>query len=169
MRPSSVLQQLNLSDDNDTNVASTINDSPSVLHQHEPCIYYTNTSRFFGEDNIYLLWPIDDFAIACDHKETASQIWDAIDEFLAEPLKREDGIFVQHNGIVILQTDDFICPILTISTNVRHRFIAIKNFSPKLKQDQAKEIHRTSNSWSMNLEHEFGTWIIFIHDQLLKN
>lgn len=97
MRPSSVLQQLNSSDDNDTNVTSTINDSPSAQHQHEP----------------------------------------------AEPLKREDGIFVQHNGIVILQTDDFICPLLTISTNVRHRFIAIKNFSPKLKQDQAKETHRT--------------------------
>ena len=78
-----------------------------VPTQHEPCIYL-NTSGRFGENEIYLLRQVDDFAIACDRRETAIKIWDAMDKFLAEPLKREDGIVKRHNGIDILQTDTYI-------------------------------------------------------------
>ena len=61
--------------------------SPS---QHEPCIYI-NTSKKYGEDIIYLLRQVDDFAIACDDATTANKIWDYMDTFLSEPLKREVG------------------------------------------------------------------------------
>ena len=78
-----------------------------VPTQHEPCIY-TNTTGRFGETDIYLLRQVDDFAIACNDQATATKIWDAMDTFLAEPLKREEGIVTRHNGIDILQTDAFI-------------------------------------------------------------
>ena len=75
--------------------------------QHEPCIY-TNTTENFGEPDIYLLRQVDDLAIACDRPETARKIWDAMDKYLSEPLKRETSIVTRHNGIDILQTDMFI-------------------------------------------------------------
>ena len=78
-----------------------------ISSQHEPCIY-TNTTKKYGEDIIYLLRQVDDFAIACDDQSTANKIWDDMDTFLSEPLKREIGFVKRHNGIDILQSDMFI-------------------------------------------------------------
>ena len=67
---------------------------------HEPCIYITYTTT----ETIYLLRQVDDFAIACDDKSTATYYWDKLDEHLKEPLKRESGLMRRHNGIDIEQT-----------------------------------------------------------------
>ena len=74
---------------------------------HEPCIY-RNTTKEFGEDEIYLLRQVDDFAVACDCQSTAEKVWDAMDKFLSEPLKREKSYVTRHNGIDIDQTRWFI-------------------------------------------------------------
>ena len=74
---------------------------------HEPCIY-RNTTKRFGEDEIFLLRQVDDFAVACDSQRTAENVWDALDEYLSEPLKRESSYVKRHNGIDIDQTKWFI-------------------------------------------------------------
>ena len=71
---------------------------------HEPCLYI----KYTPTETIYMLRQVDDFAIACDDKETATSHWDQIDNFLKEPLKREKGLLTRHNGIDILQTQDFV-------------------------------------------------------------
>ena len=73
--------------------------------KHEPCLYYLHKDHF-GEE-MYLLRQVDDFALACDSKESADKIWDIIDSKLSENLKRE-GILKRHNGIDIQQTEEFI-------------------------------------------------------------
>ena len=50
---------------------------------HEPCIYI----KFTLTETIYLLRQVDDFAIACDDKQTAFNCWDEMDTHLKEPLK----------------------------------------------------------------------------------
>ena len=67
---------------------------------HEPCIYI----KFTTTETIYLLRQVDDFAIACDDKETAFGYWDELDTHLKEPLKRESGLLHRHNGIDIEQS-----------------------------------------------------------------
>ena len=71
---------------------------------HEPCIYI----KYTPTETIYMLRQVDDFAIACDHKDTATLYWDEMDRYLKEPLKREHNLLTRHNGIDILQTSDFI-------------------------------------------------------------
>ena len=71
---------------------------------HEPCIYIKYTST----ETIYLLRQVDDFAIACDHKSTATECWNEMDTHLKEPLKRESGLISRHNGIDIVQSKDSI-------------------------------------------------------------
>ena len=78
-----------------------------ISTHHEPCIY-RNTTKRFGEDEIYLLRQVDDFAVACDNQHTAEKVWDAMDTFLAEPLKREKSYVRRHNGIDINQSKWFI-------------------------------------------------------------
>ena len=68
---------------------------------HEPCIYI----RYTTTETIYLLRQVDDFAIACDDKATATKYWDELDTHLKEPLKRESGLISRHNGIDIIQSD----------------------------------------------------------------
>ena len=75
--------------------------------QHEPCIYISLNGKF-GETEILLLRQVDDFAVACRYKDTATKIRDALDAHLSEPLKRETGYVTRHNGIDILQTRHFI-------------------------------------------------------------
>ena len=67
---------------------------------HEPCIYI----KFTPTETIYLLRQVDDFAVACDDKATATKCWDEMDTYLKEPLKRESGLISRHNGIDILQS-----------------------------------------------------------------
>ena len=67
---------------------------------HEPCIYI----KFTPTETIYLLRQVDDFAIACDDKKTATFYWDEMDKHLKEPLKRESGLLKRHNGIDIIQS-----------------------------------------------------------------
>ena len=55
-----------------------------------------------------MLRQVDDFAIACDNIETATHYWNKMDRHLKEPLKREKGLLTRHNGIDILQTEDFV-------------------------------------------------------------
>ena len=78
-----------------------------ISTHHEPCIY-RNTTKRFGEDEIYLLRQVDDFAVACNNQHTAEKVWDAMDTFLAEPLKREKSYVRRHNGIDINQSKWFI-------------------------------------------------------------
>ena len=72
---------------------------------HERCIYRID-KEIFGEE-IYLLRQVDDFAVACDTEAVAEKIWDLIDSKLSEKLKRE-GILERHNGIDIVQSQDFV-------------------------------------------------------------
>ena len=67
---------------------------------HEPCIYI----KYTPTETIYLLRQVDDFAIACDSKSTATFYWDELDKFLKEPLKRESDLLTRHNGIDIVQS-----------------------------------------------------------------
>ena len=68
---------------------------------HEPCIY----TKYTSTETIYLLRQVDDFAIACDDKSTATECWSQMDSYLKEPLKRESGLIQRHNGIDILQSE----------------------------------------------------------------
>ena len=67
---------------------------------HEPCIYI----KFTPTETIYLLRQVDDFAIACDDKTTATFYLNEMDIYLKEPLKRETGLITRHNGIDIVQS-----------------------------------------------------------------
>ena len=84
-----------------------LSDLGFVASHHEPCIY-RNTTGQFGEDEIYMLRQVDDFAVACDNPQTAENVWDALDKHLSEPLKREPSYVRRHNGIDIDQSDWFI-------------------------------------------------------------
>ena len=89
---------------------------------HEPCLYI----KYTPTETLYMLRQVDDFAIACDDKRTAISHWDEIDTFLKEPLKREKDLLTRHNGIDILQTQDFI---KVYCETYLHKILKSKTFS----------------------------------------
>ena len=108
-------------------------------------------------------------------KKTATKIWDALDQYLPEPLKREDGIVTRHNGIDIMQTDAFIrvhcktyinkiCKtksfLSIIFISVQLHYNATKNLLRNLKQNQDRNMFRISidsrRNMDLNIEPQRG-------------
>ena len=73
---------------------------------HEPCLYYTN--NIFGSNKkVLFLRQVDDFAIACQDKQTAEQVIKAIDSKMTIQIKNL-GLPTRLNGIDIVQTKQYI-------------------------------------------------------------
>jgi hypothetical protein len=70
---------------------------------HEPCLY----SGRIEQDKVYFKRQVDDFAIACKEERIATIIYDAIDEELQIPIKRQ-GIITLFNGLDVQQSRWYI-------------------------------------------------------------
>jgi hypothetical protein len=70
---------------------------------HKPCLY----PGYIEKDRDYLKGQVDDFAIACKEKRTATIIFDAIDFELQIPIKRH-GLITLFNGPDVLQSRWYI-------------------------------------------------------------
>ena len=70
---------------------------------HEPCLY----SSHIEGDKVYFKRQVDDFAIACTEECIANIIYDAIDDELQIPIKRQ-GLLTLFNGLDVLQSRWFI-------------------------------------------------------------
>ena len=73
---------------------------------HEPCLYYTNNT-FGSSKKVLFLRQVDDFAIACQDKETAEQVIKAIDSKMTIQIKNL-GLLTRFNRIDIVQTKQYI-------------------------------------------------------------
>ena len=73
---------------------------------HEPCLYYTN--NIFGtKKTVLFLRQVDDFAVACQDKDIAEQVIQAIDSKMTIKIKNL-GILSRFNGVDILQSRHYI-------------------------------------------------------------
>ena len=73
---------------------------------HEPCLYYTK--NIFGYNKkVLFLRQVDDFAIACEDKQTAEKVVQAIDSKMTIQIKNL-GLPTRLNGIDIVQTKQYI-------------------------------------------------------------
>jgi hypothetical protein len=70
---------------------------------HEPCLY----SGIVNGEKVYFKRQVDDFAIACSNESIATIIYDAIDQQLQIPIKRQ-GLLTLFNGIDVRQSQWFI-------------------------------------------------------------
>ena len=70
---------------------------------HEPCLY----SGLIEQQKVYFKRQVDDFAIACKEERIASIIYDAIDQELQIPIKRQ-GLITLFNGLDVKQSRWFI-------------------------------------------------------------
>jgi len=70
---------------------------------HEPCLY----SGQFQDEKVYFKRQVDDFAIACSSERVATIIYDAIDNQLQIPIKRQ-GLLTLYNGIDVHQSRWYI-------------------------------------------------------------
>ena len=104
---------------------------------YEPCIYV----KFTPTETIYLLRQVDDFAIACDNKDTATFYWNEMDKYLKEPLKRETGLLTRHNGIDIVQSSHGIK--MHCATYLQ-RILKSKDFDMKIAQQKPLPMDSTS-------------------------
>eukprot|EP00804_Cyclotella_cryptica_P009461 CCRYP_017762-RA/>CCRYP_017762-RA protein AED:0.40 eAED:0.40 QI:0/-1/0/1/-1/1/1/0/256 len=66
---------------------------------HEPCLY----SGIIAHEKVYFKRQVDDFAIACTNDHIATIIYDAIDEQLHIPIKRQ-GLLTLYNGLDVHQS-----------------------------------------------------------------
>ena len=73
---------------------------------HEPCLYYCNDYKNTNK-KILFLRQVDDFAVACQDKETAQNIIQEINSKMTISVK-ELGEVSRFNGIDVLQTSDFV-------------------------------------------------------------
>ena len=130
---------------------------------HEPCIYI----KYTPTETIYLLRQVDDFAIACDDKSTATACWNELDTHLKEPLKRESGLISRHNGIDIIQSQHGIkmhCETyLNKILQLKHFDMTIAKYKPLPMESENKfllaletEIGPTDAASQKQLEHSAG-------------
>jgi hypothetical protein len=70
---------------------------------HEPCLY----SGFIAAEKVYFMRQVDDFAIACSNERIATIIYDAIDDKLQIPIKRQ-GLLTLYNGLDVHQSRWYI-------------------------------------------------------------
>ena len=115
---------------------------------HEPCIYI----KYTPTETIYLLRQVDDFAIACDDKATATRCWDEMDKYLKEPLKRESGLITRHNGIDILQSTHGIK--MYCQTYLK-KILQSKNFDMTVSKHKPIPMESESK-YIKSLEHDVG-------------
>jgi hypothetical protein len=73
---------------------------------HEQCLYFTNNYNKTGKTVLFLR-QVDDFAVACQDKETAHDIISKINDKMTIQVK-ELGMIDRFNGVDILQTKDYI-------------------------------------------------------------
>ena len=73
---------------------------------HEPCLYSTNNYANTGK-KILFLRQVDDFAVACEDKETALRVIKEINDKMTIEVKQL-GQITRFNGIDILQTRDYV-------------------------------------------------------------
>jgi hypothetical protein len=70
---------------------------------HEPCLY----SGYIRGHKCYFKRQVDDFELAAPNPQIANEFYDAIDDFLTMPIKRQ-GIVKLFNGIDVLQSRYYI-------------------------------------------------------------
>ena len=85
------------------NVIKELNLQPCT---HEPNLYYTKNYNGTGK-TVLLLRQVDDFAIACADKSTATDVIKSINSKMTIDVK-ELGMIDRFNGVDILQTRDYI-------------------------------------------------------------
>ncbi len=73
---------------------------------HEPCLYYTKDYNNTGK-SIYFLRQVDDFAVACEDKETAQHVIKAINDKMTISVK-DLGLIDRFNGVDITQRREYI-------------------------------------------------------------
>ncbi|GFH58223.1 hypothetical protein CTEN210_14699 [Chaetoceros tenuissimus] len=73
---------------------------------HEPCLYYTNDYNNTGKTVIFLR-QVDDFAVACETKDIATQVISDINSKMSIDVK-ELGVISRYNGVDVSQTRHYI-------------------------------------------------------------
>jgi dUTPase len=85
------------------NIIKALNLKPCT---HEPNLYYTTNYNNTGKRVVFLR-QVDDFAIACEDKNTASTVINDIDSKMSIKIK-ELGLIDRYNGVDIQQTKHYI-------------------------------------------------------------
>ena len=73
---------------------------------HEPCLYYTDNYKNTGKKVLFLR-QVDDFAVACQDKSTASDVINTINSKMTIDVKNL-GTITRFNGVDILQSRDYV-------------------------------------------------------------
>ena len=73
---------------------------------HEPCLYYTKNYNNTGK-TILFLRQVDDFAVACEDKSTATDVIKQINDKMTIDVK-DLGMITRFNGVDVLQTRDYV-------------------------------------------------------------
>ena len=73
---------------------------------HEPCLYFTDDYQNTGK-RIMFLRQVDDFAVSCEDKQTASKVINAINSKMTINVK-DLGMITRFNGIDILQSRHYV-------------------------------------------------------------
>jgi hypothetical protein len=85
------------------NIIQELNLKPCT---HEPNLYYTTNYNGTGKRVVFLR-QVDDFAIACQDKETATEVISNIDSKMSIKIK-ELGLIERYNGVDVLQSRNYI-------------------------------------------------------------
>jgi dUTP pyrophosphatase len=73
---------------------------------HEPCLYYTKDYNGTGKTVLFLR-QVDDFAVSCENKETATKVIKQINDKMTIDVK-DLGRITRFNGVDVEQTRDYI-------------------------------------------------------------